>query len=202
MASKWGARHGLPGYDKFRTGLTYSQVFEMLKDNHEDPKLWKYKRRRGVLGSWHQMKLELYHRAVEAGLIGGAMKSSCYSRTVGSTLAGMELTNGKSLADTSRPAGVGQAAMCDNLGMAAFVLAALVVPSVVSGRYDQLGPRAAPYAGQADRNHALGSRWPAMVRGELPGAVDEGAGIRDVSGLPRGRRTGDDVVLDKHEVTL
>ena len=69
MASKWGAKNGLPGYDTFRSGLSYQQVFEMLKDSHEDPKLWRFKRRGTVLGAWHQIKLELYHRAVEAGLL-------------------------------------------------------------------------------------------------------------------------------------
>ena len=81
------------------------------------------------------------------------------------------------------------------------VLAALVVPSVVSAWYDGDWPSDAGLAAAFAWHHALGSRRPAVVRGELPGAVDEGAGIRDVSGLPRGRRAGDDVVLDKHEVT-
>jgi hypothetical protein len=69
MASKWGAKNGLPGYDTFRSGLSYQDVFEMLKDNHEDSKRWRYKKRGTILGAWHQVKLELYHRAVEAGLL-------------------------------------------------------------------------------------------------------------------------------------
>jgi len=34
----------------------------MLLDSHEDPKLWRYKRRGTVLGKWHQIKLELWER--------------------------------------------------------------------------------------------------------------------------------------------
>lgn len=68
MASKYGAAHGLPGYDKFRTGLTYDDVKAMFYDNSDDPKDWKYKRRGTVLGKWHQIKMELYERAIEAGM--------------------------------------------------------------------------------------------------------------------------------------
>lgn len=65
--SKFGATHGLPGYDKFRTGLSYQQVFDMLKDNEEDPRRWRHKRRATVLGLWHQLKMEMYERAVAHG---------------------------------------------------------------------------------------------------------------------------------------
>jgi hypothetical protein len=60
MASTWGARNGLPGYDSFRTGLTFAAVKRMMFDNHEDRSRWKYKRRHTVLGAWHDLKLQLY----------------------------------------------------------------------------------------------------------------------------------------------
>jgi hypothetical protein len=53
MPSTWGARHGLPDYDKFRTGLSYQTVWEMMRDESSDPKTWRYKRRGTVLGMWH-----------------------------------------------------------------------------------------------------------------------------------------------------
>jgi hypothetical protein len=83
--------------------------------------------------------------------------------------------------------------------MAAFVLAALVAIVIVPGWYDH--PFAASPVGQAEGHHALGSRRAAVVRGELPGTVDARAGVCNVPGVPRGRRAGDDCVLDKHEVT-
>jgi len=67
--STWGKRHGLPGYDSFRCGLTFQQAFDMLKDNSDDPRNWRYKRRSTVLGFLHQWKLEHYERAVEAGYL-------------------------------------------------------------------------------------------------------------------------------------
>lgn len=67
MASRFGAKHGLAGYDGFRTGLTYRQVWEMLRDDSDDSTRWRYKRRGTILGMWHQIKLQLYHQAIDAG---------------------------------------------------------------------------------------------------------------------------------------
>lgn len=67
MPSSWGKKHGLPGYDKFRTGMTYQDAYEELKMS----KKHKGKRRRSVLGYWHERKLELYERAVDAGYLEG-----------------------------------------------------------------------------------------------------------------------------------
>lgn len=47
-------------YQRFRTGLTYSEVRDMLWVNSEDPDDWKYKRRNTVLGKWHEIKLEMW----------------------------------------------------------------------------------------------------------------------------------------------
>lgn len=67
MASRYGKKHGLPGYDKFRTGLTYQDVWSMLMSDDPDPKTWRHKRRGTVLGMWHQLKKEMYEQAVAAG---------------------------------------------------------------------------------------------------------------------------------------
>jgi hypothetical protein len=68
MASKYGAKHGLPGYDSLRTGLSYQEVYDQLKDYSDDPKDWRYKSRGVVLGYWHQLKMELYlHTRAEMG---------------------------------------------------------------------------------------------------------------------------------------
>jgi hypothetical protein len=66
MPSNWGKRNNLPGYDKFRTGLTYRDVLEMVRASEKH----KGKRRGSVLGLHHEIKLQLYHQAVDAGYQG------------------------------------------------------------------------------------------------------------------------------------
>ena len=65
MPSSWGRSRGLPGYDRFRTGLTYRDVYFMLKDSNKH----KQKRRGSVLGFWHELKLQLYEQAVDRGYL-------------------------------------------------------------------------------------------------------------------------------------
>ena len=65
MGSQWGKKNDLPGYDKFKTGLTYRDVWEMMRDDSEDSASWRYKRRHTVLGAWHELKLQLYYRAMD-----------------------------------------------------------------------------------------------------------------------------------------
>lgn len=67
MGSKWedicpycGAR-----YSKFRTGLTFAQVREMLFVYSDDPVDWGYKRRHIVLGKWCQIKQEMWQEHLE-----------------------------------------------------------------------------------------------------------------------------------------
>jgi hypothetical protein len=67
--SKYGANHSLLGYDDFRTGLTYRDVWQMLYDESDDSANWKYKRRGTVLGMWHELKLQMYAQAIDAGLL-------------------------------------------------------------------------------------------------------------------------------------
>lgn len=58
----------MPGYDEFRTGLTYRDVLAMLRaaDRH--------RRRGSVLGFWHEVKLQLYEQAVDLGLRPGDLR--------------------------------------------------------------------------------------------------------------------------------
>jgi hypothetical protein len=65
--SKYGAKHNMPGYDAFSTGLCYKDVWEMLRDDSEDRTKWRYKSRGVVLGKWHELKLQLYEQAVDCG---------------------------------------------------------------------------------------------------------------------------------------
>jgi len=61
----------MPGYDRFRIGLTYKDAVEMLrvsdkyKDRHDRP----HRRRHTVLGFLHELKMQLYEQAVDRGLL-------------------------------------------------------------------------------------------------------------------------------------
>jgi hypothetical protein len=68
MASRYGKKHNLPGYDSFRTGLSYRAVWEMLRNESDDPREWKYKSRGVILGMWHEIKLQLYYQAIDTGM--------------------------------------------------------------------------------------------------------------------------------------
>lgn len=55
-------------YESHRTGLTFGEVRRMMFVSHEDPTLWRQKRRRGVLGFWRELKIhswEALHGACE-----------------------------------------------------------------------------------------------------------------------------------------
>lgn len=52
-------------YGKFRTGHTYQEVYDLMKDNSDDPADWKYKRRNTVLGYWFQLKQELWEHHLD-----------------------------------------------------------------------------------------------------------------------------------------
>ena len=67
--SNYGAKHNLPGYDAFRTGLTYKDVWEMLRNDSDDRAKWKHKSRGVILGMWHELKLQLYEQAVDCGYL-------------------------------------------------------------------------------------------------------------------------------------
>lgn len=45
-------------YDEFHTGYTYKDIYYLIYTR-------KYKRRNGVLGYWHQLKLEMWKKHVE-----------------------------------------------------------------------------------------------------------------------------------------
>jgi len=65
MASTYGARHGLAGYDAFRTGLRFATVQQMLRVESDDPSCWRQKSRGCVLGLWHSLKMALYDQACD-----------------------------------------------------------------------------------------------------------------------------------------
>jgi hypothetical protein len=66
MGSTYGQRHGLSGYDAFRTGLRFAQVQQMLRVESSDPHDWRQKSRGCVLGLWHSLKMALYDRSCDA----------------------------------------------------------------------------------------------------------------------------------------
>jgi len=49
-------------YEQFRTGLTFAEVRAMLWSHDPDPRTWRYKRRRTVLGFWRQLKLQMWEQ--------------------------------------------------------------------------------------------------------------------------------------------
>jgi hypothetical protein len=64
MSSSYGRRHGLVGYDDFRTGLTIRDAWAMLTDESSDRGEWRYKRRGTRLRLLCRLKKELYEEAV------------------------------------------------------------------------------------------------------------------------------------------
>jgi hypothetical protein len=54
-------------YEDFRTGLTFREVRAMLWVSSSDPRDWRYKRRRTVLGHWRALKQQMY--AVYCGYV-------------------------------------------------------------------------------------------------------------------------------------
>ena len=49
-------------YENFRTGLTFAEVRRLLWSPDPDPRTWRCKSRRAVLGAWHELKLQLWAR--------------------------------------------------------------------------------------------------------------------------------------------
>lgn len=66
MGSKWESICPYCGakYSKFRTGLTYKDIYEMLWSNSPDPRHWRYKRRHTILGKWCQLKQEMWEEHI------------------------------------------------------------------------------------------------------------------------------------------
>lgn len=65
MPSTWGKRHGLPGYDEFRIGMSYKEAYDHLRVS----KKHRFKRKGSVLGYMHEVKLMLYYHAVDRGYL-------------------------------------------------------------------------------------------------------------------------------------
>jgi hypothetical protein len=55
----------MPGYDRFRTGLDFASVQQMLRVESDDPTTWRQKSRGVVLGLWHSIKKGLWEMAQE-----------------------------------------------------------------------------------------------------------------------------------------
>jgi hypothetical protein len=49
-------------YEECKTGLTFADVRKMMWRASDDPKEWRQKRRRSVLGFWKELKLELWEQ--------------------------------------------------------------------------------------------------------------------------------------------
>lgn len=48
-------------YDKFSTGLNFTSVRQMMRQGEDaDPTTWRNKGRRGVLGFWRELKIQLW----------------------------------------------------------------------------------------------------------------------------------------------
>lgn len=47
-------------YAEFRTGYTYRDIFEMRWKPADPQSAWLYKRKRSILGMWHQLKKEMW----------------------------------------------------------------------------------------------------------------------------------------------
>ena len=52
-------------YEGFRTGYTYADIFAMFWSYDEDQETWHPKRRRTILGRWHEIKLKLWAEHIE-----------------------------------------------------------------------------------------------------------------------------------------
>lgn len=48
-------------YDEFKTGLTFGDVRQMMYIASENSEEWRQKRRRSILGFWHEIKIQLFH---------------------------------------------------------------------------------------------------------------------------------------------
>lgn len=48
-------------YDQFRSGFTFAQVRAMMVTGSADPKDWRQKRRRSVLGFWRELKISMWY---------------------------------------------------------------------------------------------------------------------------------------------
>lgn len=53
-------------YRRFRTGMTYYEIYLMLWSHDSDSSTWKHKGRSSVLGLWHSIKKSLWARHTES----------------------------------------------------------------------------------------------------------------------------------------
>ncbi len=82
MPSRWGANHGKvcracgEKYDRMTTGMTFTEVRNLIITIGTDRKTGKtkYGRRSGVLGFWHELKVQQWEQHL--GLCEGAMNDA------------------------------------------------------------------------------------------------------------------------------
>lgn len=53
-------------YERFRTGLTFAAVKQLMYVGGDDPTQWRHKGRRQVLGYWTELKRQLWDEAHQA----------------------------------------------------------------------------------------------------------------------------------------
>lgn len=63
MSSTYGAKRGFPAFDKFKTGLSYQDAFNMLWVDSDNPDDWKRKSTGMVLRLLHKLKVEMFESA-------------------------------------------------------------------------------------------------------------------------------------------
>ena len=83
MASTWGGHLACDvcglAYSELRTGETFASVKRMMRRG-PDSSSWIYKRRHGVLGFWHQLKLMAWNSHVTEcwHYTGNGGRAPCY----------------------------------------------------------------------------------------------------------------------------
>jgi hypothetical protein len=63
MASTYGSKRGVPGYDKFKTGLSYQDAYAMLWVDSENQDHWKQKSNGQILRIMHEVKVAMFEQA-------------------------------------------------------------------------------------------------------------------------------------------
>lgn len=53
-------------YDRFRTGLTFAAVKQLMYVGSDDPTQWRHKGRKAVLGYWTELKRQLWDERHQA----------------------------------------------------------------------------------------------------------------------------------------
>ncbi len=52
-------------YNAMRTGYSYSDIYRMFWSGNDDSATWVNKRRRTILGRWHEIKLSMWNEHLD-----------------------------------------------------------------------------------------------------------------------------------------